>query len=217
MLKFKDALEEYIKIIYSSHKLTLDYLDSIVKLPSVYCAVYSKMLEGDNPLLKVYRLNGYMKERTLRFYKGYVKDLDVFINDYCKKNKIDKPVIFFDMAEFIEEVNKTVSFIEKNLDTKPILECVTDHYIIYSIKDMFDCIDNFMSLDYKIRSIIDDEKLDLQIGKNFRMFRTNELYYKSHSLIHSYPKSGIFNVCKTFFTPTLNKLTEGKDSWFDEK
>jgi hypothetical protein len=214
MLKSKEAVEEYIKIIYDTHKLTLIYIDSIINLPSVDCKFYSDILKSDDILLKIYNMNGNIKNKIIRFYHRYVNDFDVFVDSYCKKNKISNLEIKFDMPEFMQEVKKTISVIEHSLDTKPKIIDIPDTQIVLLIKDMFDSIDRLMSMEYKIRSIIDYNKLDLHIGKSFRIFRSNVIFYKAHSLVSNYPQSGDYNACKTFFLPALDNLTKGQDKYW---
>lgn len=74
-----------------------------------------------------------------------------------------------------------------------------------------------MSLEYKLRAIPDYSKLDLQAGKSFKFFRYNLLLDRTENLLSSYPQSGNLRSFKNFYTATLNRLTESKDSWFDEK
>jgi hypothetical protein len=217
MLKFDEAIKEYIKVIHDFHKLTLFYANTIISSASIKHDSKWTLLDGENPLIKVYRINGYIKYTIWSFYNKYVKDSDIFMDKYCKENKIKHPDINFDIKQLMTETKEIMLLLENNFDTSPPLTAVSDAELLELIRLMFKSIDMLMSLEYKLRSIPDYSKLDLQAGKSFKFFRSNYLFDRMENILLSYPQSGNLRSCKTFFTATLNELTEGKDSWFDEK
>lgn len=217
MLKIDEAAKEYIKVIHEFHKLTSVYANTIVLYPSIKHESIKTLLEDDNVLLRVYKMNGYIKYSIWKFYNKYVKDCDLFIDNHCKSHKIKFPKIDFNMEIFNIEIKEIMNLLQQNFDTNPPLINVSDSELLELIRLMFQSIDMLMSLEYKLRSIPDYSKLDLQAGKNFKFFRYNLLLDRTENLLSSYPQSGNLRSFKNFYTATLNRLTEGKDSWFDEK
>lgn len=207
------AIKEYLHTVYQLHLMTAEKIEYFINLPSVKCESRSNIQEDDSVLLKVYKLNGHMKFTILNFYNEYLKDIDSFVQQYCQKYKINIPSVDFDLDKFKVDIQSTIQKIESNIDTSPKTDG-DNAYILSNIKTLFESIDILISLEYKFCAVPDYRKLDILQNCRFKIFRSNQLFYRVRNIIHRYPRSSIFNLYKTSFLPTLDKLTEGQDTYW---
>jgi len=207
------AIKEYLNTVYQLHLITAEKINYFVNLPSIKCESRSNIQENDSVLLKIYKLNGYMKFTILNFYIDYLQDIDIFVDFYCKKHKINLPTVEFDLDTFKDDIQSTIQMIENKIDTAPKTDG-EDTYILSTIKTFFESIDMLISLEYKFCAIPDYTKLDVLKNCRFKIFRSNQLFYRVRNILHRYPQSRIFNLYKTSFLPTLDKLTDGQDNYW---
>jgi hypothetical protein len=208
------AIKEYVNVVHELHKLTAEKIDYFVNLPSLKCESRSDIRDCDDVLMKVYKLQGHMKFNMLRFYSDYFKDLDVFVGEYCTRNRIPYPELSFDMAVFNHDVISTIQRLDSTIDTHPVMDGFDDSAVVNHIKLMFESIDILMSLEYKLCSVPNYDKLDVLKNSPFKFLRSNQLLYRVKNILSSYPQSGNYNVLKTSFLPALDKLTEGQDTYW---
>lgn len=205
------AIKEYLQFIYGLHKLNSEKIDYFVDLPSVKCESRTEIRDIDDVLLKVYKTHGHMKFTFLKFYKNYASNLTEFSNSYCHKHKIKNPEISFDMLAFENEVKTTIHLLESKLDTKPTLSSDSNKEIIDVIYLMFESIDALMSLEYKLCAVPNYDNLDVLKETKFKLFKSNQLFYRVRNILHSFPQSGYYNATKTSFLYPLDKLTESQN------
>jgi hypothetical protein len=186
----------------------MENFDYFVSLPSVQCESLKNIGDDDNLLLKVYQINGYIKYNILNFYYNYVKDLDSFNTDYCKKYNIDKLNLDIDMWIFNYEIKSTIQLIESKLDTHPVVTAITQQNIVNAINTMVESIDLLKTLEDKIRSVPNYDKLDLLEGRSFKFLRSNHLLDRIKNLLNDYPQSGKYDGLKTAFLASLDDLKE---------
>lgn len=207
----KTAIREYVRTVYKLHKLTLEKLDYFLNLPSIRCESRTDIKDNDAVLLKVYKTHGSIKFTILNFYSNYVKNLEVFISTYCDKHSIEKPPLDTDWWIFNYEIKSTIQLIESKLDTQPALTSASNQETIDAIYLMFESIDALMSLEYKLCAVPNYDKLDLLKDARFKLFRSNQLFYRVRNILHSFPQSGYYNATKTSFLYPLEKLSEDQD------
>lgn len=201
------AIKEYLQFVYGLHKLTAEKIDYFVNLPSVKCESRTEITDIDDVLLKVYKTHGHMKFTFLKFYKNYASNLNDFANNYCHKHKIKNPELSFDMAVFENEVKSTIQSLQSKLDTKPTLTSNSNQKVIDAIYLMFESIDVLISLEYKFCAVPNYDNLDVLKETNFKLFKSNQLFYRVRNILHSFPQSGYYNATKTSFLYPLDKLT----------
>jgi hypothetical protein len=202
----KTAIREYVRVVYKLHKMTMEKLDYFINLPSIKCESLKNIGKSDNIIIDVYKLNGYMKYNILTFYHEYVKDLYSFINDYCEKYNIDKPPLDTDMWIFNYEIKSTLQLVESKVETNPVVNDFTNQEIIDTINTLFESIALLITLEERIRSFTNYERLDLLEGRSFKFLRSNQLFDRIQNLFNSYPQSGHYNTLKTSFITARDKL-----------
>lgn len=207
MSNHERAIKEYLQFVYGLHKLTAEKIDYFVNLPSVKCESRTEIRDINDVLLKVYKTHGHMKFTVLKFYKNYASNLDDFANNYCHKHKINNPELSFDMSAFENEVKSTIDLLESKLDTKPALTSASNKEVIDAIYLMFESIDALMSLEYKLCAVPNYDNLDVLKETKFKLFKSNQLFYRVRNILHSFPQSGYYNSTKTSFLYPLDKLT----------
>jgi hypothetical protein len=202
----KTAIREYVRVVYKLHKMTMEKLDYFINLPSIKCESLKNIGNSDNIIIDVYKLNGYMKYNILTFYHEYVKDLYSFINDYCEKYNIDKPPLDTDMWIFNYEIKSTLQLVESKVETNPVVNGLTNQEKIDTINTLFESMALLITLEDRIRSFTNYERLDLLEGRSFKFLRSNQLFDRIQNLFNSYPKLSHYNTLKTSFLTARDKL-----------
>jgi hypothetical protein len=202
----KTAIREYVRVVYKLHKMTMEKLDYFINLPSIKCESLKNIGNSDNIIIDVYKLNGYMKYNILTFYHEYVKDLYSFINDYCEKYNIDKPPLDTDMWIFNYEIKSTLQLVESKVETNPVVNGLTNHEKIDTINTLFESMALLITLEDRIRSFTNYERLDLLEGRSFKFLRSNQLFDRIQNLFNSYPQLSHYNTLKTSFLTARDKL-----------
>jgi hypothetical protein len=202
----KTAIREYVRVVYKLHKMTMEKLDYFINLPSIKCESLKNIGNSDNIIIDVYKLNGYMKYNILTFYHEYVKDLYSFINDYCEKYNIDKPPLDTDMWIFNYEIKSTLQLVESKVETNPVVNGLTNQEKIDTINTLFESMALLITLEDRIRSFTNYERLDLLEGRSFKFLRSNQLFDRIQNLFNSYPQLSHYNTLKTSFLTARDKL-----------
>ena len=197
MVTHNEALKKYIGILKKIHALNILYIDNVLKLPAIKCESYSSITEGDDLLLKVYRLNGYMRTRFIDFYEDFMSKIEDKAVKYCKKHKINYEPYKKDIdtlkkisADMLQKIN---SSLENGSVSNNVLGI--NHYI----KDMYDGIDLLVTLEHEIKGQINPDELDVLGDVMFKSFRDNQLYTLTQLLLVRFPKSANLNILKTDF------------------
>lgn len=201
MVTHNEALKKYINVLKTVHSINILYLDDILALPAIKCESYSSITEGNDVLLKVYRLNGYMLTRFIGFYEDFMSTIEDKAVKYCKKHRLNYLSFQKDvdkLTEISEEMLKKIkNKLEKGI-TKNESAIGINHYI----KDMYAGIDLLITIEHEIKGHINPDELDVLGDVMFKSFRDNQLYTLTQLLLVRFPKSNNINVLKTdFYNP----------------
>ena len=198
MVTHNEALKTYIDVLRKAHSLNTLYIDKILALPAVKCVSYSEITEGADVLMKIYRLNGYMRTRFINFYEDFVLTLEEKAVEYCKKHKLN----YENYKETIDTLTKTakgiLSKINDTLEIKPKLN-VDKTVISQYTQEMYTGIDLLVNLEYELKSQVDLAELDVLGAVMFKPFRDNKFYTLTTLLLLQFPKSNNINVLKSYF------------------
>lgn len=209
MVTHSEALKTYIDVLKKAHSLNTLYIDKILALPSVKCVSYSEITEGTDVLMKIYRLNGYMRTRFINFYEDFVLTLEEKSVEYCKKHKLNYEHYKEEINTLTKIAKEMLKKINDNLEIKPKLN-VDNKVISQYIKEMYAGIDLLVTLDYELKGQVDLSALDVLGDVMFKPFRDNKFYTLTTLLLLQFPKSNNINVLKSDFYHHLLEAEKSK-------
>lgn len=208
VMVIKDALDKYISFNLKSHDLILSHLEQIIKLPSKNNSSHSSIDLQSNDLIKVYFLNGYLKNSFIKFYDNFILKIDSVVNKYCTNLGINiNHESELKIKNLIISATQTREKIFQSLDYED-KESVDDKELLYLIRQVHSTSNVLLNFEYKLRSFIDLDDLDIQKGKFFKFFRYNPLYDKTKGILYEFPATVDYSVCIPYFTYTYEKLID---------
>jgi len=204
----KNALKAYILFNLNAHNLILNYLEKIINLPSIDNDSHNAIDMQSNDIMKVYFLNGYLKHKFIKFYDRYILEINYIIEDYCKKIKVDIDEEDIGIIkELVISAKITKEKIIQNLNNN-IKNSLSDKELLTLIRQVHSTSNIMINLEYKMRSLIDLDDLDIQKGMFFKSFRYNPLYDKTKDIFYDFPAAVKYNMCINYFTYTYENLID---------
>lgn len=204
MVTPNEALLNYIKIIKDIHQLNLLYIGDIILLPSQECKSYSLINEHDDIVINILLMNGYIKNRFVKFYSEYALKLDLVAEKYCQEYKLDISTYQNDINEIHFFSEHLLSTIEAN--RKPSTLLASNIEIVEQINLMYEAINHLVNLEYKVKSIINFESLDIVGDSFFKIFKSNELYMLTKLLLNDFPNSKTISAKKWRYQYMIDKV-----------
>jgi len=204
----KTAINKYILFNLNTHNLILNYLEKIIHLPSIDNDSHNAIDMQSNDIMKIYFLNGYLKNSFIKFYDNFILKIDSVVNKYCTNLGIN---INYEselkIKNLIISATQTREKIFQSLDYED-KESVDDKELLYLIRQVHSTSNVLLNFEYKLRSFIDLDDLDVQKGKFFKFFRYNPLYDKTKGILYEFPATVDYSVCIPYFTYTYEKLID---------
>jgi hypothetical protein len=209
MVTHNEALKTYIDVLKKAHSLNTLYIDKILALPSIKCVSYSEITEGTDVLMKIYRLNGYMRTRFINFYEEFVLTLEEKAVEYCKKYKLNYEHYKKEIDTLTNTAKDMIKKINDNLEIEPKLN-VDNTVMSEYIKEMYAGIDLLVTLEHELKGQVDLAELDVLGDVMFKPFRDNKFYNLTTLLLLQFPKSNNLNVLKSDFYHHLLEAEKSK-------